>query len=1119
MESSVSSPKIIWEGEASVPCDEIVEGVGGPSLFGSDFCLTQYCTVEVWQLPSRGNDVVISCVAADTEAEYATKLSRHEWAALGFPPLTDETPASTVAAACESLCRVLRIMSSGRLRIEAAQRAIYQGNAQLGSDQRYYKVHVWEAATAELQSSNHDYNSHRRALVVKAEPIDRRIMQPQQELVLRVESAILDTLEGFCTQAQQAHQGEHRGQGSTIAVTPEALCEELVAHLELDHRGSLGLNLSSKNSTNSSEDAALKTSLSSTKVAAAATVGSTTRRPLVANEATRARPKSAGAGRSKQSGDASEPKSFLRWRKRLPPKWRKDLDNALAHAYAPPLYATAPVRPIISSHRHRAHVHASKGGRAEEQQQEEEGVVHEHVSPRPKQGPLGEHSGDALFGAGDDLKGSPNLDASPHAPGSATAAQQRHTINFGYLRQELRGLSSWNAQTSAPPSVLRRELQRADLLTGGFIKPLQPTVSVLHSNQAKPRDDVGFGTSGGGGGAAGPSSQHKEGFDIEGGPPERVVFSSGQGLKMLRRRSSPSSSSNHQGLLDSCLHQNKGLSTTNQPPSKGRKKLPRPKSAPQRSNTHQQPSLRQSTPPASHPQEDEEEEGAAEDSPKRFPFHPQSLNQKNRNSNGPPSWTTDDILESRGPYLEHGVPSALVPGRGGSPDRIQPLGCGGEFDRVPQGRKSPSPSPDDKNTPDMPVTASNAAKDDEGDKNADFIAEDERDKDFIDENEGDATFMDEDERDKDFIAEDEKDADFIDENEGDATFIAEDERDKDFIAEDEKDADFIAEDARDSDFAVIAERHEGGGRVHVSLGAQGPEVVSLDIPSIHTKQRKKLKKKQKKPKKAGENINPAFEDIGPDRVYPKDHSRRHLGGSAVRVAQWRRLRRDRVSRATQAQHIGLAARVILKYQPGSAVPGPVRRSSASNTASSAAAAAATSAKHSATFEEATTAAAAAAAATTGPETAVSSSSSSRNPTVKGPILRHGEAQALRMPEAAKPGPWSRSSEAGHAWAANQGPPPLEEGGKSPSSPSSAYPRSPTRRPLEDKNARLRERQRSGKESLSSSTAALGPLSTSRKSVELVGVRAVAITGKWRHKAMHMGISRTTSQPPVPASET
>jgi len=163
MESSEASPTIIWEGEASVPCDEIVEGVSGPSLFGSDFCLTQYCTVEVWQLPSRGNDVVISCVASDTEAEYATKLTCHEWAALGFPPLTAKTPTSAVAAACESLCRVLRIMSSGRLRIEAAQKAIFQGKVELGNDRRLYKVHVWEAATAECSSSNSDYESHRRA--------------------------------------------------------------------------------------------------------------------------------------------------------------------------------------------------------------------------------------------------------------------------------------------------------------------------------------------------------------------------------------------------------------------------------------------------------------------------------------------------------------------------------------------------------------------------------------------------------------------------------------------------------------------------------------------------------------------------------------------------------------------------------------------------------------------------------------------------------------------------------------------------------------------------------------------------------------------------------------------
>ena len=1117
MESSEASPTIIWEGEASVPCDEIVEGVSGPSLFGSDFCLTQYCTVEVWQLPSRGNDVVISCVASDTEAEYATKLTCHEWAALGFPPLTAKTPTSAVAAACESLCRVLRIMSSGRLRIEAAQKAIFQGKVELGNDRRLYKVHVWEAATAECSSSNSDYESHRRALVVKAELLDRHKKQPQQELVLRVDSAMLDMFEEYSLQTKQQQMDEHQEQLSRSAVSTEALCAELITHLELDNSGGLQLNLSSRNIAALLQDSALKTRLTDITAtpAAAADSSSSAHRPVsaVATEATRTRPKSAGSQGLKQRGDANEPKSFLRWRKRLPPRWRKDLDNALAHAYAPPLYASTPARPRSSgSHRHRAHVQASKGNSAEADQQQQQHAAHEeHASPRKSLDPFGEHATSSdPFGAANN-ENDPNLDASPHAPDSATAAQQRNVINFGYLRQELRGLSSWNAQTSAPPSVLRRELKRADLLTGGFIKPLQPTVSVLHSNQSRPKEEVGFGT---GAGDRPLSPQQKEGFStgvVE--PPERVVFSSGQGLKMLRRRSSPSgssssnSASNHQGP-GSRLHQG-GAATTTQPSPKGRMKLSRPKSAPQRSNTRQP--LLHHTPHNSQPRE-----GEAEDPRQRLPSYPLSLQMKKINtnhdlpsssSNGPQSWTTDDIIETRGAYLEHGVPSALVPGRGGSPDRVQPLGCGGEFDRMPQRKQSPLSSPDEKHKfVGMPVRTSNAAKDDEVDKNADFIAEDGKDKDFIAE----------DERDEDFIAEDEKDNDFIDENEGYATFIAEDERDKDFIAEDEKDADFIVEDTRymkvttkgamsgrafNPALAIAEDEHNlgGGNRFHVSLRAQGPEVVPLDIPSIHTKPRKKLKKKKCQPKNA--NANPAFEDIGPDRVYPKDQNRRHLGGSAVRVAQWRRLRRDRASRDTQAQHIGLAARVILKYRPGSAIPGPVRRSATNPTAGSAAAAAAT-------FDEATAEPA--------------SSRKHNSTTFNGPTLRHGEARALRMPVEAKAGSWSRSSEAEHAWAANQGPPPPhEEGAKSQLSPQlSAYPRSPTRRPLEDKNARLRERQMYGKETSSSSgsiSKAAGPLSSSRKSVELVGVRAVAITGKWRHKAMHMGISRTTSQPPAPES--
>jgi hypothetical protein len=171
-------------------------------------------------------------------------------------------------------------------------------------------------------------------------------------------------------------------------------------------------------------------------------------------------------------------------------------------------------------------VQASKGNSAEADQQQQQHAAHEeHASPRKSLDPFGEHATSSdPFGAANN-ENDPNLDASPHAPDSATAAQQRNVINFGYLRQELRGLSSWNAQTSAPPSVLRRELKRADLLTGGFIKPLQPTVSVLHSNQSRPKEEVGFGT---GAGDRPLSPQQKEGFStgvVE--PPERVVFSSG----------------------------------------------------------------------------------------------------------------------------------------------------------------------------------------------------------------------------------------------------------------------------------------------------------------------------------------------------------------------------------------------------------------------------------------------------------------------------------------------------------------------------------------------------------------------------------------------------------------
>ena len=48
--------------------------------------------------------------------------------------------------------------------------------------------------------------------------------------------------------------------------------------------------------------------------------------------------------------------------------------------------------------------------------------------------------------------------------------------------QEVRGLATWGGP-SATPSILRKELKKADLLTGGFIRPIQPTVTVLHTRQ------------------------------------------------------------------------------------------------------------------------------------------------------------------------------------------------------------------------------------------------------------------------------------------------------------------------------------------------------------------------------------------------------------------------------------------------------------------------------------------------------------------------------------------------------------------------------------------------------------------------------------------------------------
>jgi hypothetical protein len=328
-------------------------------------------------------------------------------------------------------------------------------------------------------------------------------------------------------------------------------------------------------------------------------------------------------------------------------------------------------------------------------------------------------------------------------------------------------------------------------------------------------------------------------------------------------------------------------------------------------------------------------------------------------------------------------------------------------------------------------------------------------------------FVPEDERDAECNSEDERDADFIAEDERDADFIPEDERDVDFIAEDERDADFIAEDDRDTEFIPESDVDaDTGGLVHLSLGVRGPVVAPLGTPSMHTKPLTAAKKKKRKKKAGG-----ARGGAGPDRVYPPGPPL--PGGSAVRVAQWRRLRRDKASREAQAQHMGLASKVVKNYRPGSAAPGPVR------TAAATAAAAFT------LF----------AVPATGSGSAAGCAGAAGGCGSSGPRLRSGEARALGLPLAEPPGPWTRSSDAEHAWAANQGPP-LQ-------SPPASPPYRPTYRPLEDKSARA------GLCGTAGAGSAAGPA----RFVELVGVRAVAVTGKWRHAAMHMGISRTSRAPP------
>ena len=38
---------LLWQGEASVACDDVVNGPAGVGLFGASIAMTQFCNVEV----------------------------------------------------------------------------------------------------------------------------------------------------------------------------------------------------------------------------------------------------------------------------------------------------------------------------------------------------------------------------------------------------------------------------------------------------------------------------------------------------------------------------------------------------------------------------------------------------------------------------------------------------------------------------------------------------------------------------------------------------------------------------------------------------------------------------------------------------------------------------------------------------------------------------------------------------------------------------------------------------------------------------------------------------------------------------------------------------------------
>ena len=423
---------LVWSGNATVACDDVVAGA-----FPLDFRPTLRCELEVWWL--EDDSVVVTSITTDTGAEHSTKLSATEWELLGYQPLETMAPREQLGA-CENIVASLRITAAG-LRVEAARQILFRGNVRLGSGDKVLCC-VWVAAPpAALGGSG----SGAAALLVKAQFL-------QGTFVLRVPTTALRE------RIQPPHVLESIG--AATAEVAEAICATLFANLYLDQsKGALRLK--------TPPGPVELTSVDASPHPAAVTPCITPPALDFTELAVPAAPTNV-AGTFKGRHSFSRPKNL-----RVAPFSATQIPHS---ARLHPLHLGG-VFEEVEPLRHRAKsksYHAT--GRRRRAPVFDPGLVKDVANNKPGW----KHSSASAPVPQDPLAVPlPRGTAASHAQ-MAPMAIPTGSFKQTYRRRELRGLATWNK--AAATSILKRELHRTDMLAGGFIKSLSPTVSVSHAS-------------------------------------------------------------------------------------------------------------------------------------------------------------------------------------------------------------------------------------------------------------------------------------------------------------------------------------------------------------------------------------------------------------------------------------------------------------------------------------------------------------------------------------------------------------------------------------------------------------------------------------------------------------